>query len=419
MSGREGATEVHRRIEWLRERGLGLLDAWRGRLAEHEGSWFWEKQRRVIGVAAVPSAEEEPGRGQLVFAEMFAEGESCRLVRTAAEPLTDDITLAEAIAMRAEREGWRAVEFTVCLSIEEVRFYEMELPPHMEPEEWHEAAYWELDARLMAEGLDADAYVMACRPQSISAVLLAAAERQYLERLREELDAQGIFLCGIAAFAPDGGNGEAILTGRGIDLLPAQRIFLPAIAAALAVLDEEPTLGLRLQGETMPHRRFRYRRMAAVCCAMTFLVLFVAAFFDARAYFEAERDYKRAEQEIALLQRDERVMKMTARLQQKIQQRDTKAACLMENAMPWYSVMVHLGRPELQTKGVWLKSIALRSDKKVEIRGEALSFSVLSTFLQSFEADRDFFPQGPVLEESAEHAGTERPDIAFCISLSI
>lgn len=84
-------------------------------------------------------------------------------------------------------------------------------------------------------------------------------------------------------------------------------------------------------------------------------------------------------------------MKMTARLQQKIQQRDTKAACLMENAMPWYSVMVHLGRPELQTKGVWLKSIALRSDKKVEIRGEALSFSALSTFLQSFEADRDFF----------------------------
>lgn len=112
-------------------------------------------------------------------------------------------------------------------------------------------------------------------------------------------------------------------------------------------------------------------------------------------------------------------MKMTARLQQKIQQRDTKAARLMENAMPWYSVMVHLGRPELQTKGVWLKSIALRSDKKVEIRGEALSFSALSTFLQSFEADRDFFPQGPVLEESVEHAGTERPDIAFCISLSI
>ena len=92
--------------------------------------------------------------------------------------------------------------------------------------------------------------VMACRPQSISAVLLAAAERQYLERLREELDAQGIFLCGIAAFAPDGGDGEAILTGRGIDLLPAQRIFLPAIAAAKSVLDEEED-GLRLWGSAI------------------------------------------------------------------------------------------------------------------------------------------------------------------------
>ena len=60
----------------------------------------------------------------------------------------------------------------------------------------------------------------------------------------------------------------------------------------------------------------------------------------------------------------------------------------MGAAVPWYSVMVHLGRPELQTEGVWLRSILLRSDKKVELCGAALSYAALSAFLQSFEADR-------------------------------
>lgn len=403
-------------MERLREWGCGLLSVRHSWSAGNESSWLWERRRRVVGVAEAPG-----GRGQLLFAELLAEGASCRLVRTAAEPLTGDITLAEAAAMRAEREGWQALGFAVCLPDDAVRFYEMELPPHMEPDEWREAAHWELDARLMAEGLDADAYAMACRLKGAGSVLLAAAERQHLTNLQEDFGAQGLALRGVAVFADDG-SGEALLTARGMELLPAQRLFLPAVAAALAVLDDEPVLGLRLQGEKLPVRRFRYRRLAAICCAVTFLVLFAAAFFDARAYFEAKRDCEREEQALALLQHDEKTMKMTAHLQQEIQKRDGKAARLTESAMPWYSVMVHLGRPELQSEGVWLKSVALRSDKsgkKVELCGAAVSYGALSSFLQSFESDRDFFPQGAVLEESAESAEKEQSGIVFRISLGI
>lgn len=99
--------------------------------------------------------------------------------------------------------------------------------------------------------------------------------------------------------------------------------------------------------------------------------------------------------------------------------RDAKAAAVMGDAVPWYSVMVHLGRPELQTEGVWLRSILLRSDKKVELCGAALSYAALSVFLQSFEADRAFFPQGPVLEASEEGKDAEKNRIAFRISIGI
>lgn len=413
MSGREGAAEARGRMGSLQALCRGLLAAWRSRDAGHESSWLWDGRRRVVGIA------EASGGRALLFAELLAEGESYQLVRTAKEQLAGDVTMAEAAAMRAERDGWQALDFAICLSDEVVRFYEMELPPHMEGDEWREAAHWELDARLMAEGLDADAYAMAYRRQGEASVLLAAAEHQYLEGIQAGFASQGIALRGMVALAPDDGSDEALLAAHGLELLPAQRMFLPAIAAALAALSDEPVLSLRLWGEMIPRRHFRYRRLAALCCAVTFLILFAAAFFDTRAYFEAKRDCEREEQALALLQRDEKTMRMTAKLQQEIQQRDAKAAHLVGGAMPWYSVMVHLGWPELQTEGVWLKSVALRQDKKIEIRGAALSYGALSSFLQSFEADRDFFPQGPILEESAEETGAEKPGIAFRISLGI
>lgn len=408
MSGGGGAADV-----------CGLAGRLREKLAGHGRNWFLDDRRRVIGMARIPSDRPSARPARLAFAEILAEGDSYRLVRTSIEPLPGDVTLAEAALMRVEREGWQGMDIAVCLPDENVRIYEMELPPHMEENEWREAAHWELDARLMEEGIDADACAMAYCRRSASAVLLAAAEQRYLESLRDAFKEQGLFLRGTAVCVHGGSVEETASVVLGMELLPQTREFLPAIAAAMSVLDADPSIGLRLQGEPIPHQRVRYRRLAVLVCAMTFLVLFAAAFFDARAFFEARRDCEREEQALALLQRDEKTMRMTARLQEEIQQRDAKAAQLMEAAMPWYSVMVHLGRPELQTEGVWLRSIAMRPDKKIEVRGAALSYGALSSFLKSFETDRDFFSQGPVLEESAETTEGEQTGIAFRISLGI
>lgn len=378
------------------------------------GGWLWEERRRVIGIAHVPS---ERGDGKVLFAELLAEHGTLVLVRTAVERLDGGLTLAEAAAMRAQREGWYELDFAVCLPAEQVRFYETELPPNMEAAEWREAAHWELDARLTDEGLEADAYAMACQREGVGRVVLAAAERDFLARLAEDFREQGLSLRGIAALPPGtAASMTASWDGQGLALTEAQRAFMPAIAAAKSVLQED---GLRLWGGAVQGRRLRCRRLAALCCIVTFLVLLAASFFDMRAYLEAKRDYQHEEQAFLLLQREEKSMQLTGRLQQKIRARDAKAAAVMGAAVPWYSVMVHLGRPELQTEGVWLRSILLRSDKKVELCGAALSYAALSSFLQSFEADRAFFPQGPVLEASEEGKDAEKNSIAFRISVGI
>lgn len=409
MSGREGAAEARGRLlESLSKLRQRFKQRWSGGL--RGGSWLWEERRRVIGVAAPSST----GDGNVLFAELVAEGGTLSLVRTAVERLDGGLMLAEAAAMRAQREGWHELDFAACLPAEQVRFYETELPPHMEAAEWREAAHWELDARLTDEGLEADAYAMVCRREGAGRVVLAAAEREMLARLAEDFREQGLSLRGIAALPPGTASSMAAsLDGQGLVLSEAQRAFVPAIVAAQSVLSED---GLRLWGSAVQGRRLRCRRLAALCCTVTFFVLFATAFFDMRAYLEAKRDYQQEEQAFLVLQREEKVMHLTGRLQQKIRARDAKAVAVIEDAVPWYSVMVHLGRPELQTEGVWLRSILLRSDKKVELCGAAFSYAALSAFLQSFEADRAFFPQGPVLEESAEG---EQEGITFRISIGI
>lgn len=409
MSGREGAAEARGRLlESLSKLRQRFKQRWSGGL--RGGSWLWEERRRVIGVAAPSST----GDGNVLFAELVAEGGTLSLVRTAVERLDGGLMLAEAAAMRAQREGWHELDFAACLPAEQVRFYETELPPHMEAAEWREAAHWELDARLTDEGLEADAYAMVCRREGAGRVVLAAAEREMLARLAEDFREQGLSLRGIAALPPGTASSmAALLDGHGLALSEAQRAFVPAITAAQSVLSED---GLRLWGSAVQGRRLRCRRLAALCCTVTFFVLFATAFFDMRAYLEAKRDYQQEEQAFLVLQREEKVMQLTGRLQQKLRARDAKAVAVIEDAVPWYSVMVHLGRPELQTEGVWLRSILLRSDKKVELCGAAFSYAALSAFLQSFEADRAFFPQGPVLEESA---GGEQEGITFRISIGI
>ena len=113
MSGREGAAEARGRMGSLQALCRGLLAAWRSRDAGHESSWLWDGRRRVVGIA------EASGGRALLFAELLAEGESYQLVRTAKEQLAGDVTMAEAAAMRAERDGWQALDFAICLSDED------------------------------------------------------------------------------------------------------------------------------------------------------------------------------------------------------------------------------------------------------------------------------------------------------------
>lgn len=455
MSGKEGADNFEGTVSFtsvLRQKLTGLS---RGKPDVHRWEdFFWESSQSVIGLAV---------RADTVLYLRLQAGKTENnggwdVLRLVSEPREAELSFGEQVRMRAAREGWQELPFALCLSGEEILLYQTELPPNLTEPEEKEAAHWELDARLTEAGLDADAYAMAVRrcgensaldagavyDESAHTYWLAAAPRNKLQSYQDDFAEQELSLRGFAVLAPLGpaqmgqdadaaSNGQTDMTaGAGQTALPIRSeadtsapqgaqfvpaLYLPALCAALAVRREEHqnSLGFLLDGRPLPVRRCRYRRLAVLTLLVTLTALSVWSFFDARAYFQARADFREQKQETALLHHDQKIMQMTKKLQAKVSQRDQRVAMLMEKSLPWYSVMVHLGRPELQTEGVWLQDILLRQDRKIEISGRAMSYASLSNFLQSFEQDRDFFTQGPVLEESS----AEEKAIHFRMSVSL
>lgn len=426
MFGKEGAGKFGEAAAFLRQKLTGV--SWgKPRLGRWDG-FIWESSQPVIGLAV---------RAGTVFylrlqTDSGEHGRAWDVLQLVSEPREAELSLGEQVRMRAVREGWQELPFALCLTSEEILLYKTELPPNLTEREDQEAAHWELDARLTEAGLDADAYDMGVRrcgeplpagqedasdqlSESMDAhtYWLAAVPRDMLQACQDDFAEQELSLRGFAVLAP---LGEV---QQGTDVMPAGQsvpaLYLPALCAALSLMDGESSLGFLLSGRPLPVRRCRYRRLAALTLLVTLTVLSVWSFFDARAYFQARSDFRQQKQETALLHHDQKIMQMTKKLQERVSQRDQRVAMLMEKSLPWYSVMVHLGRPELQTEGVWLQDILLRQDRKIEISGRAMSYAALSTFLQSFEQDRDFFTQGPVLEESS----AEEKAIHFRMSISL
>ncbi len=433
MSGKEGPGKLKEAVSFLRQKAAEL--SWGKPASSDSGSWgdfLWASSQSVIGLAVRADT--------VLYLRLQAEkgdaGKTGNVLRLVSEPREAQLSLGEQVHMRAMREGWQELPFALCLASEDILLYKTELPPHLTEREEQEAARWELDARLTESGFDADAYAMAVRrcagnsaeragdfqdgPERAAGqdavdeaaghtYWLAAAPLAELKSWQDDFAGQGLSLRGFAALAPLGQSEQE----QGTQSVPA--LYLPAFCAAAALFHGKSALGFLISGRQLPARRCRYRRLAALTLLVTLTVLSVWSFLDARAYFQAQADFRQQKQETALLHRDQKIMQMTKHLQERVSERDQRVAMLMETSLPWYSVMVHLGKPELQTEGVWLQEILLRQDRKIEISGMAMSYAALSTFLQSFEQDRAFFTQGPMLEESS----AEEKAIRFRMSVSL
>lgn len=347
---------------------------------------------------------------------------------------------AERIAARLYAEGWESLPRVYAVPKNEQFACLITLPPDMDAAEQREAAYWELADRLERESLDIDSFAVASAGcKDTQTVWAAAVSREYLEQVTAAFQAAEIPLDEIIA-CPDQGGGLVMddrtagvfhFAGRTIscpagEAYPDDAGFGQAMGAALCyadgVLSGEKRLGWLLN-PARPVERWNYRFLAAVLVAGVFLLLCLWTGWDAWQLYSARQEAFQYRQELAQRMPQQKKMAALEQVRQLTEQKEQALASLSKENIPWRSVLIHFGT--VTVDGVWLNHLEMKGKDVLQVDGYAVSYDAVADFIQAFEKDTAFFPEGPVLESSGQENGEKEKQslpagqIGFCMTIHL
>lgn len=391
--------------------------AWREACPDKLKACLIKESRHVIGLS--------PGASSMTFVELEHLRQDWRIVRTAEEKTeaadrasgTELFDLwADAARMGLAREGWEDLPLALCLPETWGYSYLLTLPPGLTAEELSEAAYWELDGKLMEDNasLEEMAWDMAIMPDTENTYLLTAVRKADLDGLKASFEKRGCRLAYLTVPMPPMRSfqvenecvrfGEQCLPlGDGAGGMFSER-FCPALyAAAGAVALGGCSWPGRLEGaverETWNYRGLGLAWLALVAC---FWLIVIAA--DLGNLYQARNlqlDTARAVSEMGDLREE---MALSEQIRQETGKKEQELTELSKHSFPWYSLLVHFGT--LNVEGAWLEEIELRDEHTLCLAGQAVSYEALADLVQVFEKDKDFFQDGPVLDDSNRTAGS-------------
>lgn len=293
--------------------------------------------------------------------------------------------LAAWTAMELAKKGWQKASLLYVVPEEEVIGYLFNLPPGLNEAQQQEAAFWELDDKLAARGLNADSF--ACQCESVPAVAdsssctIVGVRRDYLQELKLAFDAAELKLDDVIA-AWDDNSGELrgqkavqeYLTGKRKGFFQRQK-YQPA-----------------------------WRRIIA--CWLLGMLLLLGGWigFDVFQYEQAKHMADLQAAELDRQSPEARQMEMANSKIRKIEVREQLLHELQAGNTSWYSILVHFGART--TEGVFITRLNKDDDgRRLHLEGRAANYAVLAEFVHNLEQDKDFFTQGVNLESSEAVTG--------------
>ena len=334
---------------------------------------------------------------------------------------------AERCAIEIAKRGWDGIPIVAMVPASMRREYLITLPPGMDETEQHEAAYWELDDKLVREGIQIEQTCTVCRQLSADrGVWIAAVDRDIVESMTSAFCDAELPLKEILCVPPPDSEDwsewttDFFCTGPDMPFLSAQAGREAALAATVFLMGERDEKWRRLRlltPERIPER-WNYRRLAAALFGVIFLSLCLMTGWDSWKLYEAGRYKMDAQAQLGHLSMERRQMEMLERVRRETERKEKCLVCLSSGNIPWYSMLVHFGT--MTTEGVWLENMEMQDGQTIVLKGRAVSYGALSDFVKRFERDTELFPHGPVLDQSEiqQEAGA-RQEICFRMMLQL
>ena len=306
------------------------------------------------------------------------------------QEMVDFEAAVEQAAMEISRKGWQGIPLLYIVPEFEQMRYALNLPPGLTDVQQREAAYWELDDQLLAQGLSAENFACVCcmNDEAGGGCIITGVSKEYLRGIEE-------------VFA----RAELDLA----DIVPAPGVldYLSSSHRELAGFKKRPGTGLAAG------------RLLAVWLIFWLTAGIALLSADLFHYWQAESLAEKQQNELAMLAAEEREMQELTTMAANIAAREKKVQLLGQQGMPWYSFLVHLGVNTIP--GVSLTGINASVDEhKLRLAGQAVNYDCLAEFVGRCEADKAFFMQGITLEDSTVNKGSggEPDKVNFSVSVN-
>lgn len=394
------------------------------------GHAFYQERTRSVGICWQGDA--------IYYALAEKQGDAVRLLRLAKDHLpTEGISgmqenerrqeYASRAAMGLARQGWGGECIACCLPDKDIRCYLVDLPAQMTPAEKKEAAYWEVDGRLLEEGLSAEDFSFGWHLPEQGHSLALSVPQATLAAWKRCCEAEDMQVAAWVAEIPEG-MGEAA---------PAALILQETLPESLAGFREQDipgaggaigaafwglgrisafVLGISSANPAEQGPQWAWRRLAAAAAALTLMVLLFWGSWAGMAAYEARQERQAVSQQLLAMAPDRKAMQVLESARQSTAARDATLQQLGQDALPWYSILLYLGSPSLSIEGIWLQDLKLGRDQSLELSGTALTYAALAEYMEAFRHEPA--PLGIPLLAKAEHeAGEGRGEIRFRLVL--
>ena len=210
---------------------------------------------------------------------------------------------------------------------------------------------------------------------------------------------------------------DEIETLEDIDLTDADINFLErggvkaVFAARSLALKTNPNF---LQEQTVDLDGWNYRGITSVIVLVTFFMITVLGALDFLEYRQIKADLEYERNQIKLLASDRHKEEFIEKDLNELKNRNQIIATLSENIFPWRGLLVHFGTIKIQ--GVWLKEVRSLNDKSIEIKGEAVNYEAVGSYVRALENDSDVFKNVQLKNSEAKSDGQL---VQFTIELSL
>ena len=124
-----------------------------------------------------------------------------------------------------------------------------------------------------------------------------------------------------------------------------------------------------------------------------FLTIFLISAFDFWNLRQTKNNFEHEKEQLALLESDKRKEEFIKENLEELKDRNQLLSNLSKDLFPWRSLLIHFGT--LKVDGVWLREIRALENNKIELKGEALNYELVSSYITSLENDRDIFKTNP------------------------